>query len=471
MSRIRRFLRSNVAASATQQATQVLAGLGLQLYLASKLTKSDFGTIAFIGSVMAMAMVPAQMRISQLIARHVARNHESANLWMARGQWTTLLLAPVAALVAFTWVGLQDGRPLVMVAMAFAIVGMLFNSMMTIPDAILQGLSRLSPIAPAWIVGRVILVTATIVTVEQGYTIVGVYFGQALGPMVVLVMLYVAVRRTIGSWPLRVPFSESIALIRESVPFASAALFGAVYLLIDVILLEYLRGDEEVAVYRVASLAVIHLPILSLVLIRTLYPRMSAHHGKPLVAGEELNFTIRIMMVMSIPMAVGGMLVAEPLVTTLVDDRYADATLPMLWLLPMVPLRFVNNVTGMTMNALDLPGLRARGMAIAALSNVILNLLLIPEYGAVAAGATTLAADMFLVVYQAIAVRRVASGVNYLTAIVRVLPALTVMVAVVLATPQLHVMLRVTVAGLVYAAVIVVTGVVTRSQLGRLMRT
>jgi O-antigen/teichoic acid export membrane protein len=190
-----------------------------------------------------------------------------------------------------------------------------------------------------------------------------------------------------------------------------------------------------------------------------------------LVAGEELNFTIRIMMVMSIPMAVGGMLVAEPLVTTLVDDRYADATLPMLWLLPMVPLRFVNNVTGMTMNALDLPGLRARGMAIAALSNVILNLLLIPEYGAVAAGATTLAADMFLVVYQAIAVRRVASGVNYLTAIVRVLPALTVMVAVVLATPQLHVMLRVTVAGLVYAAVIVVTGVVTRSQLGRLMRT
>ncbi len=470
MSRIRRLLRSNVAASATQQATQVLAGLGLQLYLASKLTKSDFGTIAFIGSVMAMAMVPAQMRTSQLIARYVARNHESAKLWMARGQWTTVLLAPLASVVAFTWVGLQDGRPIVMLATVLAIVAMLFNSLMAIPDAILQGLSRLSPVAPAWIAGRLVLVGSTIFAVEMGSTLVGVYGGQALGLLVVLVMLYMAVRRITGPWPLTVPFAESRALIRESVPFAGVALFGAIYLLVDVILLEYLRGDEEVAVYRVASLAVIHLPILSMVVIRSLYPRMAAHHGQPKVAGEELNFAVRILLVLSLPMAVGGMLVAEPLITTLVDERYADATIPMLWLLPMVPLRFLNNATGMTMNALDLQGLRARGLAIAATANVALNIWLIPEYGAAAAGATTLAADAFLIVYQAVFVRRVASGVNYVTATLRVLPALAAMTAIVLATPTLHVMLRIAAGGLVYGIVIIVTRVVTRHQLGRLVR-
>jgi O-antigen/teichoic acid export membrane protein len=470
VSRLRRLLRSNVAASATQQATQVVAGLGLQLYLAAKLTKSDFGTIAFIGSIMAMAMVPAQMRTSQLIARYVARNHESAKMWMARGQWTTLLLAPFASVVAFTWVGLQDGRPIVMMATGLAIIAMTFNSLMAIPDAILQGLSRLSPVAPAWIAGRLVLVASTIFAVEMGFTLVGVYGGQALGLLVVLVMLYMAVRRITGPWPVTVPFSESKALIRESIPFAGVALFGAIYLLVDVILLEYLRGDEEVAVYRVASLAVIHLPILSMVVIRGLYPRMAAHHGKPLVAGEELNFAIRFLLVLSLPMAIGGMLVAEPLITTLVDERYVDATIPMLWLLPMVPLRFLNNATGMTMNALDLQAIRARGLAIAAIGNVVLNLVFIPEYGAAAAGATTLAADVFLVVYQAMFVRQVARGVNYMTGILRVLPALGVMIAVVLATPSLHVMLRIAAGGVAYGVVIVVTRVVTRHQLGRLVR-
>lgn len=458
-------------ASAVQQATGVLAGLGLQIYLARTLTQSDFGTIAFIGSVLAMVMFLAQMGVAPLLAQRVARDHSSAPRWMARGTQTTLLLAPLAGVIAVLWVTLQDGRSVAIVGASLAVVAMLFNSLMVIADAILQGLSKLSPIAPAWIIGRIVLVASTIAAVELGGTILSVYVGQMLGFFTVMAMLFVSVRRLIGPWPMWEPLSHIRTLLKDSVPYASVSLFGSVYLLADVIMLEYMRGQEEVAVYRVASLAVVHLPILSFLVLRGLYPRMARHRGQPGVAGEELSFAVRMLMGISLPLAVGGMLVAEPLVVTVVDPRYAAAVLPMMWLLPMVPLRFMSNVNGMTMTALGLQSLRAKGFAVAAVGNIALNLWLIPLYGATAAAMTTLAADIFLVVFQAIVVRRVARGTNYLGPVLRLLPALAAMAAVVWLTPSLHVLVRVPVGGLAYGVVVVLTRQLTRQDLARLVRT
>jgi O-antigen/teichoic acid export membrane protein len=382
----------------------------------------------------------------------------------------TLTLAPLGFVLSALWVAAQDGRPIVIVAALVASLGLFFNGMMVIADAVLQGLSRLAPIGPAWIVGRLTMVIVTIIAVELGGSVVSVYGGQALGLAIVMAMLLVAVRKQTGPWPNRVPISDMTDLMKAGIPFAGVQFFGAIYLLADVILLEYLRGEEEVAVYRVASLAVVHLPVLSFIVLRGLYPRMAALHGKPDEAGNELGFAIHILLVISLPLAVGGMLVAEPLVVAAIDDRYASAALPMLWLLPMVPLRFVSNATGMTMNALDLPALRARGLAIAAVGNVGLNLWLIPIYGASAAAATTLAADVFLVLFQGYAVREVATGANYTTPVLKLIPALLAMTAVVLATPSMHVFIRVALGGAVYVAVVVAMRLITRPDLARLVR-
>ena len=470
MSRFRRLLTSNITASAVQQGTQILAGLGLQIYLARSFTKGEFGTIAFIGSVLAMITFIVQMRVGPLIARNVARDPDSASTWMARGQAITITLAPLGFILSALWVAAQDGRPIVIVAALVASLGLFFNGMMVIADAVLQGLSRLAPIGPAWIVGRLTMVIATIIAVELGGSVVSVYGGQALGLAIVMGMLLVAVRKQVGPWPNRVPLPDMTDLMKAGIPFAGVQLFGSIYLLADVILLEYLRGEEEVAVYRVASLAVVHLPVLSFIVLRGLYPRMAALHGKLEKAGEELTFAIHVLLVLSLPLAVGGMLVAEPLVVAAIDDRYASAALPMLWLLPMVPLRFLSNATGMTMNALDLPALRARGLAVAAIGNVALNIVLIPKYGAAAAAATTLAADIFLVAFQAWAVRRVATSVDYVTPVIKLIPALIAMTAVVLATPSLHVFIRVGLGGLVYGVIVVAMRLVTRSDLARLVR-
>lgn len=471
VSRIKRLLTSNITASAIQQFSQILSGLGLQIYLARSFTKGEFGTIAFIGSVLAMIAFIVQMRVGPLIARNVARDPDSAPTWMARGQAVTLALAPLGFLLSALWVAAQDGRPMVIVATLVASLAMFFNGMMVIADAVLQGLSRLAPIGPAWIVGRMTQVVVTIAAVELGGSIISVYGGQAIGIAIVMSMLLYAVRRQVGSWPMRVPLPDMTSMMKEGIPFAGVQFFGSIYLLADVILLEYLRGQEEVAVYRVASLAVVHLPVLSFIVLRGLYPRMAALKDLRDKAGEELTFAIHVLLVLSLPLAVGGMLVAEPLVVAAIDDRYASAALPMLWLLPMVPLRFISNATGMTMNALDLPALRARGLAIAAVGNVALNLLLIPYYGAAAAAATTLAADIFLVGFQVWAVRRVASSVDYLSPIVKVLPALVAMTSVVLATSSLHVFIRVGLGGAAYAAVVLGMRLVTRSDLTRLVKT
>lgn len=470
MSRLRRLLGSNVLALVAQQSANVLASLGLQIYLARRLTQEQFGTIGFIAGVIGLVVFIGQLRMNILLTRQVARAPESVRLAMGLAWRATHLLALPMALVGLGWVALQDGRPETLVATGLALVGLYLSSLALVPEAALQGLRQMRPIGPAWLLSRLALVIATIAFVETATTVVSVYAAQVVGWMVLLGLMWRASRRHIGPAVAPQSTADVGAFLAATLPFAGIGFMAAVHVMSDIVILEWARGPEEVAVYRVAALAVTNLPMISFFVVRASYPRIAAKTNDLDAAADEVSFSVRWMLLLGMPMALGGMLVAEPLIVALVGERYAAAATIMWWLFPMVPLRFINNAVGSAMLAMDQQRARFHAIVFTAVLNVALNLVFIPRYGALAAAITTLLTEVVLNAWYGLSLHRVLPNVRYLRSFLTTLAPLAAMTAVVYATSSLHVGGRVLLGGLAYGVVLVVLGGLRRADLRRLVR-
>ena len=170
----------------------------------------------------------------------------------------------------------------------------------------------------------------------------------------------------------------------------------------------------------------------------------------PKAAGVEMQFSARILIVASVPLAVGGVMLAEPMLVWFVGDGYGRAVLPFMLLMPLLPIRVVNNLAANALSALNLQSLRTRGSLYAALVNVAANLAVVPFYGALGAAATTIVTDFLLLIYFAARLAPRIQGVRLAPTFVRLIVPTLGMAAAVWATPTWHVLLRVLAGAVVY---------------------
>jgi O-antigen/teichoic acid export membrane protein len=179
---------------------------------------------------------------------------------------------------------------------------------------------------------------------------------------------------------------------------------------------------------------------------------------------------LRLLLAVSLPMAAGGLLVGRDLLVFLVGEAYLPGLLAFLVLMPLLPVRFVNNLLANALSALNLQEARTRGTGYAAAINLAANLAMVPFFGAFGAALTTLLTDVCLLVYQGIRIREVVHGVAVVSIVARLVAPLVVMVAVVAFMDGVHVVPRVAVGGVVYALLVVATGGVRLQDLRALRK-
>lgn len=277
-------------------------------------------------------------------------------------------------------------------------------------------------------------------------------------------------RRHVGLGGMRTDRGAVVALVKEAFPFGMNALFGSIYLSVDVLLLQVMKGDAEVGLYRGAVMLIALFPVLANTLTTGIYPRMARNLGDPGAAGEVLTFASRILLVVSVPAAVGGFLVAEDLMVFLGGDEFARSALPFMIMAPLLPLRFLNNGFAMTLSTLNRQGDRTRGVMIAAGLNLALNFVFIPKYGAAGAAGTTLATEVVLLAWNRWRIMPVVEGLKVAGSLLRVGVAAALMGAAVIAVPDVHVTLDIAVGVVVFAVVSRLAGAWARRDLGRLRR-
>jgi O-antigen/teichoic acid export membrane protein len=169
-----------------------------------------------------------------------------------------------------------------------------------------------------------------------------------------------------------------------------ASLMSMIYDQIDTVMLRYMRSETEVglyvASYRMMMIAMSFTPILGQVFFPLLSETVGQDHENE---QRYLGWLWQASIGLALPIATGGFILAEPLSRLALGSQYTGAGTLFRWLM----LTIVSGPLASYFGSQLIPIAREKkylaSVLAGAVVNVILNLFLIPRYGAIAAAFTT----------------------------------------------------------------------------------
>jgi len=274
------------------------------------------------------------------------------------------------------------------------------------PKFALVGLSRPVPVALARTAGEAVYALLVLALVRTGDDLVFVPWAQALGDVLAVLLMLLALRRLGHVLPLELDWPAVRPLFARSFPLVLNILLGLLIFNSDLLVLRAFRGAETVgwysASYQLISFLINMAGAYSLSLMPALTRAREEDGGRRGLYLDSLAQSLCV----GIPIAVGGALCASGLIGLVFGPAYEPSGAPLAVLVLSVPLMLYKDVAMVAMVVAGREKAVLRMTIAAVLFNLAANLLVIPRHGMVGAAATTLATEALRMALGAWYVRR-----------------------------------------------------------------
>ena len=398
MSTSRRLAKNFAALSLAEIISRFLGAL-LSFYIARELGDDIFGQFTFAIAFTSFLNVFVDLGLSQLAVRDIAQDKSKT------ASYGTNILA-LQFLISGALTLLLAGLLVILPLDYTTKVITFFFGLGVIPLAlnmqyILQAHERMEYMAIARVVGQV------------GYALLGfgiIYFArdviwlplaQFTSALIWAIVAYYFIKKYIHFHWQKVDWSEIRRLARLSAPFFVAALSVQIYYNMDSVLLMFMKGDSAVGIYNAGYKIVLLAILVAGFIVSAFFPLLSASWSQDKeVYRQTIHYMTRVMGLFAFPLAIGGALLAEPLLLFIYKlPVYLEATVSFQLLLTLPIIIFISMVIGHSLIAAGLQKQSTIGIVIGAVVNLILNLILIPTYGINGAAIATLAAELAVLIY------------------------------------------------------------------------
>ena len=172
-----------------------------------------------------------------------------------------------------------------------------------------------------------------------------------------------------------------------------------IYVNSDTTMLGYLKDDYAVGIYSVATKIYLIVKNLTGSILTVTIPRLAYLASKKVKDDYEelLNKVANALIILILPSIVGLTMLSREAILIIASNRYLDAQLPLIVL--SIAILF-STFSGLFNNCVLLPHKREKvflkSSIISAVTNIVLNFILIPYFGAVAAAFTTLISEIIM---------------------------------------------------------------------------
>ena len=391
---------SKFKAEFSGQLLSTVSGAILLIFLARTLTPEGYGLLYLALSVFAVATLFSNLGLARSGARYVAEYREtdpgqvrhvvrvSLTYILVSSAITAIFVALFSDLIATV---LEEPAlvPLLVVGSTFVVATTLVAYVRTILQG-LEEIHRCSYVIGAVAIGKLVFSVALVLL---GFGVVGALVGHVLGLALATCLGAVFLYRQLSAYDAAESPAAGLRrrILEYNVPIIFTRGSDVLDKQVDTILVGFFLTPVAVGYYVVSKQVVGFVQAPAAALGFTVSPTFGTQKAADeLVAAARLyESTVVYTLLLYLPAAAGLAIVAEPAIEYTVGAEYLGAV-PVLQVLSwFVVLQALMQVTG---NALDFLG-RARTRAIArgatAGANVVLNVLLIPQFGVVGAAIAT----------------------------------------------------------------------------------
>ena len=337
--------------------------------------------------------------LDDLVVRQVAREPELADRYLTNFFFLRLFLA--LALYPLLWLfltyGVQydDFTRLFILIFALSVVP---DSLIAVLQAVLMGQGEFS--LPAWTITGINLVKflVAVLILKSGLSLLWLGGIWLLISFFGLALLAFMVSRRIRWWSRRCLTDWS--LLRQhwttALPFLGITLVLTLEGQSDVVILSSYHSAREIGWYGAATTIISSLVILSQAYRQAVYPLMTRYS---LAAPDKLAFlytrSMRYMALLAFPMAVGVAILAAQIVPLVFGPNFSPTIQVLVILAPVLLIVYLNVPNSRLMLSMDRQRWSLIFLVLSMVTNIVLNLILVPRYAATGAAISRLCSISF----------------------------------------------------------------------------
>jgi O-antigen/teichoic acid export membrane protein len=261
--------------------------------------------------------------------------------------------------------------------------------------------------------------------------------------------------------------------IIASTPFLISGLLSMINCNIDSIIIGLTRSEYELGIYSSAYKIIFFLINIIAVIFTPFFPLLiSLYHDKSHESLKSLvNNISKIIMMLALPITVGGIILSKDIIVLLFGEKYMEAYGPFIILLIYIFILFMRETYGYSLNAWNMEKKYLKIVSISAAVNLILNILLIPTWGVLAAALTTVISEIINFAMMRKYCFKVART-DYISNIFRLLIPILIMTGQIILFKYLNinVLINISIAIILYFLSIVYFKYITVEDVKRLLR-
>jgi len=376
------------------------------MYTARYLGPANFGILTFALAFTGIFGVFGDLGLRPLTIREVARDKSLAPKYLANVTlMKMILLAITFGLIALTinLMGYPQKTVTVVYLIALSVIFQAFTQMFY---SIFQAFERMEYQAVGRLLNAALILAGAIFVIKHNLDIVS-FASLYVAGGIMLLGYSSAVMKLKFSNPALVLPAKAIEfdwnfwkpVIKQALPFGLTTMFIMIYYYIDTVMLSLMKGSEVVGWYNAAYRLTLLPLFITAVFSSAIFPVMAQFS---ISSRNTLEFTyqkyFKYMILLSIPIGVGITLLSDRFIMLVFGGEYAPSIIALQILVWSSVFIFMNGVFGRLIESLNKQILGTKVAVIGAVLNVILNLLLIPQYGYIAASATTVVTEFTIFV-------------------------------------------------------------------------
>lgn len=259
-------------------------------------------------------------------------------------------------------------------------------------SAIFQGKQRYDLLLISQTIGSFVTLFLILLFTSLSLPLQYVLFAFIMGGIVAGIIALFLTREKIVPISMHIPFAKK--LLKESLPLAGMLVFNLIYFRIDMILLSVFRPTADVGIYGMSMRFFDFLIALPLFLSNSLYPVIVERIKNNRSAERVLKTYLLLSFVFSIGLIIVFWF-AAPLLTLIAKD-FSFSTTPFRILLISLPFFFATSLLQWTLIAHKKQMFLLTVYLIAAVMNIVLNLIFIPIGSYIAASIITGVCEAFV---------------------------------------------------------------------------
>lgn len=379
----------------TGQALSVVLGFAAFAYLARTLTPDAYGVVEYAVGLAGLAAIVIEGGMGPIGTLHVARDHgtagELAGSIPAARLLVAAVLVPIVAASGFA-TGLDRQGTLLVALFAISLLAMPFKQ-----DWLLQGLDRMTFVAPAQSVKSAAFAVGTLLFVHGSADLARIGLIEAIAALLMAAYFLIVQQRVLGV-PLAIGASTTRAweLIRTGASIGASNMLWPFMVYVPILVVTNLADSAEAAWLGAAQRIVVALVAFSALYFVNLYPVMGRGlREDPAVWQRLMRSSFRLVAWSSIGFATLTALLANVIVTLVFGDTFVLAGPVLAIYIWVLPLRLLSGHARWTLIAAERQHTLLMVELACAGAIVLLAVALIPGYGSTGAALAAVLGNVF----------------------------------------------------------------------------